>query len=138
VVDSRGLGNGFLLPADPLREPAWRLRSVDAVVSHDSPSGAIPCSSKASAAPHDGCPRAPRRERLFRPEVTPSPALAIQTASSCTWRSLGLRVLRIPLLITMRSRPRDLEFGDNLPVLMTEIRRGKIAPRCPAAVWVLP
>jgi tetraacyldisaccharide 4'-kinase len=34
VVDgSRGLGNGLLLPAGPLREPATRLASVDAVVS---------------------------------------------------------------------------------------------------------
>src|SRR5437667_12395084 len=36
VLDSRGFGNGFLLPAGPLREPAWRLRSVDAVISHGS------------------------------------------------------------------------------------------------------
>src|SRR6185436_17773038 len=34
VVDGRGLGNGFLLPAGPLREPAWRLRTVDAVVAN--------------------------------------------------------------------------------------------------------
>jgi tetraacyldisaccharide 4'-kinase len=34
VMDGRGLGNGFLLPAGPLREPAWRLRTVDAVVAH--------------------------------------------------------------------------------------------------------
>jgi len=33
VVDGRGLGNGFLLPAGPLREPGWRLRTVDAVVA---------------------------------------------------------------------------------------------------------
>ncbi len=34
VVDARRFGNGFLLPAGPLRERPRRLRSVDAVVSH--------------------------------------------------------------------------------------------------------
>jgi len=34
--DRGAFGNGFLLPAGPLREPAWRLQSVDAVVSHGS------------------------------------------------------------------------------------------------------
>jgi tetraacyldisaccharide 4'-kinase len=32
VIHGRGLGNGWLLPAGPLREPARRLRNVDAVV----------------------------------------------------------------------------------------------------------
>ena len=35
VIDRRGLGNGWLLPAGPLREPPARLADVDAVVGHD-------------------------------------------------------------------------------------------------------
>jgi tetraacyldisaccharide 4'-kinase len=38
VIDgARGLGNGLLLPAGPLREPVSRLREVDAVVIHGAP-----------------------------------------------------------------------------------------------------
>jgi tetraacyldisaccharide 4'-kinase len=38
VIDgARGVGNGFMLPAGPLREPASRLRKVDAVVIHGAP-----------------------------------------------------------------------------------------------------
>ena len=33
----RGLGNALLLPAGPLREPAWRLDSVDAIVWRAAP-----------------------------------------------------------------------------------------------------
>jgi tetraacyldisaccharide 4'-kinase len=37
LIDSRGLGNGWLLPAGPLRDPPARLQTVDAVVFHDQP-----------------------------------------------------------------------------------------------------
>jgi len=34
LIDSAGIGNGWLLPAGPLRDPPERLRRVDAVVLH--------------------------------------------------------------------------------------------------------
>src|SRR5262249_59140768 len=39
VVDARGLGNRWLLPAGPLREPLSRLKSVDAIVVHGPDTG---------------------------------------------------------------------------------------------------
>ena len=46
VVDAaRGLGNGHLLPAGPLREPPSRLREVDAVVTLVAAAGARPVES---------------------------------------------------------------------------------------------
>lgn len=39
VINATSLGNGWLLPAGPLRDPPQRLRTVDAVVLH----GAVPC-----------------------------------------------------------------------------------------------
>jgi tetraacyldisaccharide 4'-kinase len=37
VIDARGYGNGFALPAGPLREMPARLARVDAIVSRDAP-----------------------------------------------------------------------------------------------------
>jgi tetraacyldisaccharide 4'-kinase len=37
VIDSRGYGNGFALPAGPLREMPARLAHVDAIISRDAP-----------------------------------------------------------------------------------------------------
>jgi tetraacyldisaccharide 4'-kinase len=46
VFDDRGFGNGWVLPAGPLREPPRRLRTVDAIVLHRtsmSPVATVPC-----------------------------------------------------------------------------------------------
>ncbi|MBV8658822.1 MAG: tetraacyldisaccharide 4'-kinase [Burkholderiales bacterium] len=43
VIDgARGLQNGWLLPAGPLREPADRLRSTDALIVNGNPAMALP------------------------------------------------------------------------------------------------
>jgi tetraacyldisaccharide 4'-kinase len=51
VQDERGIGNGRLLPAGPLREPASRLDEVDAVVTNGGEAESI-----ASAAARSACP----------------------------------------------------------------------------------
>ncbi len=46
LLDERGLGNGWVLPAGPLREPAARLGTVDAIVLHradHAPVAGVPC-----------------------------------------------------------------------------------------------
>ena len=55
VQDERGLGNGRLLPAGPLREPPARLREVDAVITNlgSAPADADPMEAK-QAVPHAG------------------------------------------------------------------------------------
>ncbi|MBI4204406.1 MAG: tetraacyldisaccharide 4'-kinase [Betaproteobacteria bacterium] len=51
VVDGgRGVGNGFMLPAGPLREPATRLASVDAIIVNVSQSAAVGLNTIAPAA----------------------------------------------------------------------------------------
>jgi len=72
VHDERGAGNGFLLPAGPLREPASR--RVDAWVSNAAPCGA-----------HDPCFRMDLRGDTFRRVAAPA---ASTTASALAGRRL--------------------------------------------------
>lgn len=59
VQDERGVGNGRLLPAGPLREPASRLDTVDAIITNRSASGANPHASPAASFPSGGQPSRP-------------------------------------------------------------------------------
>lgn len=51
VQDERGVGNGRLLPAGPLREPAERLREVDVVVTNIGTPGQEPPGASAGGRP---------------------------------------------------------------------------------------
>ncbi|OZI48017.1 tetraacyldisaccharide 4'-kinase [Bordetella genomosp. 5] len=45
VQDARGIGNGLMLPAGPLREPPSRLDEVDAIVTNDATTPAPPATA---------------------------------------------------------------------------------------------
>jgi len=143
VVDARGFGNGFLLPAGPLRELPARLRSVHAVVSHAAQVKGFAMSLE-GAELHRMTDAADRR---------PASAFAGQKVHAVAGIGdpnrfflhlgrLGLKVLPHPFPDHHPFTPRELEFGDTLPVLMTEKDavklRGAAAPEVMRNWWVLP
>lgn len=153
VVDAlRGLGNGRLLPAGPLREPAGRLSKVDAVVLRaPAPASALPVTSRviagtASSASFAVVPTAVRS--LQSGEERPLAAFAGQSVHAvagigypagffATLQAAGLLVIPHPLPDHATISPATFQFGDSLPVLMT----GKDAVKCrgfdDARLWVV-
>jgi tetraacyldisaccharide 4'-kinase len=140
VVDSRGLGNGFLLPAGPLREPAWRLRTVDAVVAN-------------GASRKEDFTMLLVGEELHRMtdarERRPLKAFAGQKVHAVAGigdpkrfflqlGAAGIKVQPHPFPDHHAFTPHDLEFGDGLPVLMTEKDAVKLRHAARPEWWVLP
>jgi len=139
VVDARGFGNGFPLPAGPLREPQARLRGVDAVVSHESP-------IKGFAMRLDGDTV---HRMIDARERQPLKAFAGQRVHAVAGigdpnrfflhlGKAGIKVLPHPFPDHHPFTPQDLEFGDGLPVLLTEKDAVKLRSAAQPHWWVLP
>ena len=144
VVDaSRGLGNEQLLPAGPLREPASRLAEVGLVVTNGS-------GWTAPAGPQLTMRLFALEAHALKGEATrPISEFAGQTVHAVAGIGNPARFFSMlsqqNIHLVMHPFPdhhpfthADLEFGDDLPVLMTE----KDAVKCRAfgteRMWVVP
>lgn len=134
VVDAaRGLGNGRVLPAGPLREPPGRLGEVDAVVANGGPYPGADWHFALQAAP----PRSILQFRDAAAEVNATVSPVDGPVHAVTGighparffgmlEALGYTIVRHPYPDHHAFRPEDLEFPDNQPILMT----GKDAVKC--------
>jgi tetraacyldisaccharide 4'-kinase len=130
VVDAqRGFGNGLCLPAGPLREPLRRLRSVDFLVAngpdvlHKLPKqhSFVNMTLKPLACVNVTTGERVAIDKFFRHQLVHAVAgIGNPQRFFQTLRDLGSQVIEHPFPDHYIYVPRDLEFGDALPVLMTE------------------
>ena len=146
VIDgTRGLGNGRLLPAGPLREPAERLAAADFLVINGPltaalalPAGALTMrlvGDRAVAVAGGG----DRALASFRGQRVHAVAgIGNPQRFFASLRAAGLQPIEHRWPDHHAYRPADLKFGDALPVLMTE----KDAVKCQAFAqpqhWYVP
>lgn len=92
VQDSRTIGNGRLLPAGPLREPASRLRSVDVVVTNEAGFAAAHSPPSLNAHPND-IPALPGSDAAMRLPINvdmsllPYEAIHLSTGCRLPWNA---------------------------------------------------
>jgi tetraacyldisaccharide 4'-kinase len=151
VIDgARGFGNGRLLPAGPLREPLSRLERADVVIVNGSASHA----SLAAALPAQ---RTLGMQLVAQPAVRLDGGAAPRTLDSFRGQRVhavagignparffgelcahGIEVLGHPFPDHHPFARTELEFGDGLPVLMTEKDAVKCAQFADPRLWYVP
>ncbi|HLJ38212.1 MAG TPA: tetraacyldisaccharide 4'-kinase [Steroidobacteraceae bacterium] len=151
VVDgSRGFGNGRLLPAGPLREPARALRQADLVVvngdpvhaslgGHALPEGALRMQLVAQPAVRLDGRADPAELGAFRGRRVHAVAgIGNPGRFFGELSSQGIEVIAHPFPDHHPFTARELAFADDLPVLMTEKDAVKCAPFANARMWYVP
>lgn len=150
VIDGvRGLGNRFLLPAGPMRETVSRLAEVDQVlVNGQSPSqSGLPAANGEHGMPFDlvatdvirldGSVARPIEEFSGR-TVHAVAAIGNPRRFFDMLRSHGMQVIEHPFRDHAVIGHEDLDFGDELDVLMTEKDSVKLGPDFPGSCWSVP
>ena len=149
VIDgARGFGNGRLLPAGPLREPASRVRNAGIVVVNGTPEhaslrGGVEGSLQMSlfggeAHRVDGLAAPEPLEHFRGRRVHAVAGIGNPQRFFRDLRARGLELVEHPFPDHHPFTAADLTFGDDLPVLMTQ----KDAVRCreieDARLWYVP
>jgi tetraacyldisaccharide 4'-kinase len=140
VVDVRGLGNGFLLPAGPLREPRWRLRTVDAVVGQAAAPAKDFVMSLAGEELHRMTDARERRplKAFAGQKVHAAAGIGDPNRFFLDLGRAGLKVIPHPFPDHHPFTDQDLDFGDGLPVMLTEKDAVKLRRAARPDWWVLP
>jgi len=141
VVDGeRRFGNGRCLPAGPLREPVARLKSVDfVVVNGESSVAGIPMRLEMGA---PTSLRDPGRQTTFS-TFQHAPVHAVCGIGNPTrffrqLESKGLNIIPHRYPDHHAFQPKDLEFDDACPLLMTEKDAVKCARFASDRMWYVP
>jgi tetraacyldisaccharide 4'-kinase len=140
VVDSRGSANGFLLPAGPLREPAWRLRTVDAVVCNGfRKEGAFSMRMQGDTLHRmtDAADRKPA-SALAGGRVHAVAGMGDPNRFFLHLAGLGVKPVPHPFPDHHPFTPQDLAFAGEEPVVMTEKDAVKLRHAARPTWWVLP
>ena len=130
IAMAGSMGNGFLLPAGPLREPRFRLKTVDKVVTLDLEGDTLHRMT-------DSRERQPLKAFAGR-KVHAVAGIGDPDRFFRHLASASLKVVAHPFPDHHPFRPGDLEFGDELPVLMTEKDAVKLRSAPRPSWWVLP
>jgi len=140
VVDGiRRMGNGYCIPAGPLREPAARLKDVDFVIANgiamrmEYPMELI---ATDLVNMHNG--KLLAATELKGSEVHAIAGIGFPDRFFQTLNKLGIRTRNHPFPDHFDFSADDLKFDDDLPVLMTEKDAVKCARYANENMWSMP
>lgn len=147
VIDGRrGVGNRRLLPAGPLREPVSRLAQADLRVVSWRDGSSRPLTPVAATI--QACARLVEATALVGGETRPLEAFKGARVHAvagighpqqffAALQQLGIEVAPHPLPDHARITAADIQFPDDLPVLMTEKDAVKCAPLADQRHWAV-
>jgi tetraacyldisaccharide 4'-kinase len=142
VIDGdRRFGNGWLLPAGPLREPPGRLKTADAIVVNGgrallNDALSMKLEAKNAVALQGGAVQS--LSALAGKSIHAVAGIGNPERFFNMLRSRGIEVGGRPLDDHARLKPMDIEFGDDKLVLMTEKDAVKCAAFAGPQHWYVP